>query len=102
MFLSLCAVAPSVYASVSSEHLTVASETSIGAFGATPSILTERTDVGLPDDFSVALEDDDSIELLRVDIEQRSFGLDEAGIGPRFVPKPARSSHPDISPPLLV
>jgi hypothetical protein len=65
-------------------------------------ILSVQAEIGLPDEFGIALEDDDSIEMLRVDIQQRTFGIDRVGIGPRPASAGARNARPKISPPLLV
>jgi hypothetical protein len=64
--------------------------------------LNVHVEIGLTGEFGVALEDDDSIEMLRVDIQQRTFGIDRIVIGPGATSKNARSARPDISPPLLV
>lgn len=65
-------------------------------------ILSMQAEIGLPDEFGIALEDDDSIEMLRVDIQQRTFGIDRVGIGPRPASAGAWNTRPKISPPLLV
>lgn len=65
-------------------------------------ILSVQVEAGLSEEFGVALEDDDSIEMLRVNVQQRTFGLDRLGIGPRVAPKAAQSTRANISPPLLV
>jgi hypothetical protein len=64
--------------------------------------LSAPVEMGHSDEFGIALEDDDSIEMVRVDIEQRTFGIDRVVIGPRVCSEAARSARPDISPPLLV
>lgn len=64
--------------------------------------LTAQLEIGLPDEFGVAFEDDDSIEMFRFDIEQRTFGIDREMIGLGFASKTARNIRPSISPPLLV
>ena len=71
-------------------------------FNCSDSMLTEPVEIGLPDEFGVALEDEDSIEMFRVDIQQRTFGIDRAVIGPKVASKVARNTRPNISPPLLV
>jgi hypothetical protein len=55
-----------------------------------------------PEEFGVALEDDDSIEMFRVDVEQRTFGFDRGVTGPKVALKAVRNIPPSISPPLLV
>jgi hypothetical protein len=65
-------------------------------------ILSAQAEIGLSDEFGVALEDDDSIEMLRVDIQQRTFGIDQVVIGPRVASRAAQSPRTNISPPLLV
>ncbi len=66
------------------------------------SCLTAQVKIGLPDEFGIALEDDDSIEMFRVDIEQRTFSFDREVIGTGFASKTARNIRPTISSPLLV
>jgi hypothetical protein len=96
-----------------SESAVVTSKGGIGASAAMPSfcanpdsgsdlMLSVPVDVGLSDEFGVALEDDDSIEMLRIDIQQRTFGIDQVGVGPRVACKAAQSPRTNISPPLLV
>lgn len=108
--------------------LVVTSKAGTGAFGATPSfsgsrfavfagstyqadalrfncsdsMLTEPLEIGMPDEFGVALEDEDSIEMFRFDIQQRTFAVDRTMIRAKAAPKIARSTRPSISPPLLV
>jgi hypothetical protein len=99
-----------------SESSVVASKATMGAGVATPDfcgsrcaisdncdlMLTVPVEIGLPDEFGFAFEDDDSIEMLRVDIEQRTFGLDREVTGPRVASQTARNIRPTISSPLLV
>jgi hypothetical protein len=55
------------------------------------------------DKFEVALEDDqDSIGIFRVDVEQLTFGIDRVATGPEIASTVARNTRPNISPPLLV
>jgi hypothetical protein len=61
-----------------------------------------RLEIGLPTEFGVALEDDDSIEVFRVEIEQRAFGINQELIGSSIASTTARNIRPSISPPLLV
>ena len=70
-------------------------------FNCSDSILTEQVEMGLLDE-DVVLEDDDSIEMLRVDIQQRTFGIDQVVIGPKVASKAARNTRPNTSLPLLV
>lgn len=71
-------------------------------FNCCESMLTEQMGIGQPDDFGVACEDDDSIEMLRVDIRQRTFDIDRVVIGPKVLLQAARNTRANISPPLLV
>lgn len=64
--------------------------------------LSAQVEIGLSDELGVALEDDDSIEMSRVDIQQRTFRIDQVGIGPRVASKAAQSTRTNISSPLLV
>ena len=78
-----------------------------GTKGAAPTsisdfVLSEQVEIGLPDEFGVALEDDDSIEMLRVDIRERTSGGDRAEVPPKFASTTAAQTRPNISPPLLV
>ena len=59
-------------------------------------------EIGLPDEFDVAFEDDDSIEMLRVAIQQCISEIDWVELGPRVAPQAAPHTRPNISPPLLV
>jgi hypothetical protein len=114
-----CLVAAGTFSSQAamSESTVVPSAALTSAVGAAPSFGLSRcanpnhcsdltlslpVGIGLSDEFGVALEDDDSIEMLRVDIQQRTFGIDRVVIGPGVTSKAARSARPDISPPLLV
>jgi hypothetical protein len=71
-------------------------------FNTSDSMLTEQREVGLPAEFGVAFEDDDSIEMLRIDIQERTSGMDRVELRPRIVSKAASHTRPNISPPLLV
>lgn len=59
-------------------------------------------EIGMPDEFSVAVEDEDSIEMLRFEIQERIFAVDRAMIGQKIVSKVAQTTRPSLSPPLLV
>jgi hypothetical protein len=96
-----------------SEVSVVASKAVIGGAVATPGscgsrcanpndMLTAQVEIGQSDEFGVAVEDDDSLEMLRVDIQQRTFGLDRKLIGLKIAVTTARNIRPSISPPLLV
>lgn len=63
--------------------------------------LIENIEIGLPEEFGVALEDDDSREMSRVIIHQR-LGIDRIAIEPKTHPAAARIARRNISPPLLV
>jgi hypothetical protein len=67
---------------------------------ASDSMLFEQREIGLPDESNVPFED--SIEVFRVDIQERAFGLDQVEIGPKVGLKVARTTRLNISPPLLV
>jgi hypothetical protein len=66
------------------------------------SMLIGQTERILADEFGVALEADDSIETSRVDIQERGFGVDRAGIRLKAPSAAMRRTHPSISSPLLV
>lgn len=100
-----------------SESAVVTSKAVIGASVAMPSfcgttcavpnncsdlMLSEQVEIGLPDEFGTALEDDDSIEMLRVDIQQRIYGGDRVEVRPKFASRAASHTRPSISSPLLV
>lgn len=72
------------------------------SFHCSDSRLTEQAKIGLPDEFGVALEDDESIEIIRVDVRRRPFGSDRAENGPKVCSAGARIARQDISPPLLL
>jgi hypothetical protein len=69
------------------------------SFHGSDSVLTEQAELGLADD-GIAFED--SLEMFRVDLQQRIFGGDRTMSGPKTVAKSARDTRPNISPPLLV
>jgi hypothetical protein len=95
-FLSLLAVAPWVQARpATSEPLFVSAQSDCS-----DSTLAERVAINLADDVSIAFEDSD--EMLRVEIEQRAFGIDGVAIRPKMDSRAARIIRPNISPPLLV
>ena len=71
-------------------------------FNGSDSIATVGAEIGMPDEFSVAFEDEDSIELFRLDIQQRTFAIDRTAIGLKVVSKVAQATRPNISSPLLV
>jgi hypothetical protein len=58
--------------------------------------------IGLPDELGVAIEDDDSTEMSRVDIHDCTFGVDRLTIRLKAPSATARTAHPIISSPLLV
>lgn len=70
------------------------------SFDCPDSVLAHHEEIGQPDDFGVAVED--SIEIFRVDIQQRVFGIDQVATRSKFVSRPARKTRPNISPPMLV
>lgn len=61
---------------------------------------TASAGIALPEEFGAALEDSD--EMLRADIQQRTGGPDQAMIEPKVLAKAVPARHPSISPPLLV
>jgi hypothetical protein len=65
-------------------------------------MLTLRVEVGLPNEFGVAFEEDDALEMLRVDIQQCIGRIDWIELGSRVALKTASHTRPNISPPLLV
>ena len=71
-------------------------------FNCSDSTLANPVEIGLPEEFSVAVEDEDSIEMFRFDIQQRTFAVDRTMMGARASQKIARSTRLSISPPLLV
>lgn len=113
-------------AAATSEPLTVTTETQADASGGMPgfcgsrlanpnrcagdalrfncsdSTLTAPVEIGVPDEFGVAFEDEDSIEMFRFDIQQRTFAVDRTMIRAKVAPQFARNTRPSISPPLLV
>jgi hypothetical protein len=74
----------------------------IAALGLTGSDckLTDRVEIGVADD-DVVFEED-AVELCRVDIRERTFGIGHGAIGPRFASGIARDTRLGISLPLLV
>lgn len=56
--------------------------------------------IDVSDDFGVALED--SVELFRVDIQQRTCRMDRPVTEPKASSNPVSIGHANISPPLLV
>jgi hypothetical protein len=107
-----------------SEPLTVPTETVANASGLTPgdsrcanlslravdalglngsdSMATVLVEIGMPDEFGVAVEDEDSIEMVRFNAQKRAFRVDRTLIGAKAAPKIAWNTRPSISPPLLV
>jgi hypothetical protein len=71
-------------------------------FNGSDSMLTGLVEISARDECEVAVEDQDSIEVFRIDIQQRAFGIDQAVTGPEITSKVARKTRPNISPPLLV
>ena len=102
--LGLFALAPSLLAQTATTELRVVFAGSIDQRDASSvhgsdSVLTEQAELGLPDD-GVAFED--SLEMFRVDLQRRTFGIDRVGSESKVVSKAARNARPNISPPLLV
>jgi hypothetical protein len=71
-------------------------------FNGSDSVATILVDIGIPDESGVAVEDEDSIEMFRFDIQQRTFGIDRTMTGAKVAPKIARNTRPSFSSPLLV
>ena len=71
-------------------------------FNGSDSMLTGLVETSAPDEFEAAVEDQDSIEMFHVDIQQRAFGIDRGVNGPEIASKAARNTHSNISPPLFV
>ena len=71
-------------------------------FNGSDSMATVVVQIGMPDEFGVAFEDEDSIEMFRFDVQQRAFSVDRTMIGAKAAPKIAWNTRPSISPPLLV
>lgn len=71
-------------------------------FESSDSELTKPVEIGMPEEFGVAFEDEDSIEMFRFDVQQRAFALDRTAIGLKVVSKVAQATRPNISLPLLV
>ena len=65
-------------------------------------LVTAQREIGLPDEFGIAVEDDDPIEMFRVDFGQRLFGIDHIVTGPTVAAHTARNIRSSISSPLLV
>ncbi len=66
------------------------------------SIATGPLEIGMPDEFGVAIEDEDSVEMFRFDVHQRTFESDRTVFAAKVAPKIARNTRLSISPPLLV
>jgi len=66
------------------------------------SFLTGRAEIGVPDEFEVAIEDEASVELFRVDTPQPVFRVDQLVITSETTSTIGWNQHPDTSPPLLV
>lgn len=64
--------------------------------------VTAPIEIGMPDEFGVAIEDEDSVEMFRFDVQQRTFGGDRTVFASKVAPKIARNTRVSISPPLLV
>lgn len=71
-------------------------------FKSCDSRLANPVEIGLPDEFGVSLEDEDSIEMFRFDVQQRTFAVDRTMIAAKAAPKIERNARPSISSPLLV
>ena len=98
---------PSLHATATPNGASVApSQVVMDSGGAMPnsseSKLVGQVEIGLAEEFGVALEDDDSIEMSRVDIQQRTFCVDRAAIRLKAPSAEMRSAHSNISSPLLV
>ena len=102
--LGVFTLAPSVLAQPGTGEASIVFAGSIGQGGASSfhhsdSMLTKQVEIGLPDD-GVALED--SLEIFRVDLQERTIGIGRAESGLKIISKAARNIRSNISPPLLV
>lgn len=70
-------------------------------FNGSDSMVTGLVEIGVGDESEVAVEDEVSVEMCRVDIQQHAFGIDRVAIGPKITSKVARNARPNISSPLL-
>jgi hypothetical protein len=64
--------------------------------------MTARMEIGVPVEVGAAFEDEDSVEMFRFDVQQRTFNVDRAVAAAKAAPKIARNTRLSISPPLLV
>jgi hypothetical protein len=64
--------------------------------------LTGSRETGHLEEWGIALEEDNSQAMSRVDPGQPIFGMDRRAIEPKARPDAGWSVRPDISPPLLV
>jgi hypothetical protein len=97
---------------VAGESLTARTEVSADSCGLTPnlcpslndsvSLVAPRLEIGVAIEFSVAFEDEDSVEMFRFDVHQRTFEADRTVVAAKLAPKLARKTRLSISPPLLV
>lgn len=71
----------------------------LGSLEGSDSVLT-GVGIDVSDDFGVTLED--SVELFRVDIQQRTYRMDRPVTEPKASSKLVSIGHSDISPPLLM
>jgi hypothetical protein len=71
-------------------------------FNGSDSLANAPVVIGVPEEFSVAFEDEDSVEMFRFDVHQQTLEVDRTLIGARVAPKIARNTRLSISPPLLV
>lgn len=72
-------------------------------FNCSDFILSRFVESSALDEFEVPLESDqDSIKMLRVDVQLFAFDIDRTVTGPEIMSKGARNTRPNISPPLLV
>jgi hypothetical protein len=65
-------------------------------------IATGPVQIGVPNEFSVVFEDEDSVEMFRFDVQQRILEGDRTVFAAKAGPKIARNTRVSISPPLLV
>ncbi|PYJ09383.1 MAG: hypothetical protein DMF06_10200 [Verrucomicrobia bacterium] len=104
---SLCsqaatAVPPNKAYATASEVVTAGPTCPSDTLNPSGSTLSRQLEIGACEDFGLALEDSDSIHLLRVRIRQRTVHLDREAAGLTISSTNARNLPATISPPLLV
>jgi len=99
--LVLVALTPARAETASSAPVTISCQRDSSSLSSSGSLtLTEHVELSRPDDVRAVLEDSD--EMLRVDVEQRTTGIGLITTEPKVSPKIVRNLRAIISPPLLV